>query len=234
MQNLFEGYCRMPLLWKEKFFGLQQFKEPLNSHIIKNPPLVKSNKRLGKLAEELFSIWLKNSADYKAVFENLQIIKEKQTLGELDVLLLDRLHKKYIHLELITKFYLYNPAFEANDIKAWIGPNRNDSLYDKTTKLKEKQLPLLYHQFTQKLLLNYIPEKKNIEQQVCFKANLFVPIGFKEKLTVFNSNCIVGNYLTFIQFKEVHNHLNLYFCPTKQDWLRDPATQKEWMTFDET
>jgi len=207
MQNLFEGYCRMPLLWKEKFFGLQQFKEPLNSHIIKNPPLV---------------------------FENLQIIKEKQTLGELDVLLLDRLHKKYIHLELITKFYLYNPAFEANDIKAWIGPNRNDSLYDKTTKLKEKQLPLLYHQFTQKLLLNYIPEKKNIEQQVCFKANLFVPIGFKEKLTVFNSNCIVGNYLTFIQFKEVHNHLNLYFCPTKQDWLRDPATQKEWMTFDET
>lgn len=234
VQDLFVGYCQMPVLWKEELFGLHQFEEMLNEVTVQNFPDVKPNKRLGKLAEDLFSTWLVNNTRYQSVIENLQIILDKQTLGELDVVLFDTLKNSYIHLELITKFYLYNPAFEANNIKAWIGPNRNDSLYDKVTKLQQKQLPLLHKKHTQQILQKYISETKNIVQQVCFKANLFVPMYFKEKLTVFNPACIVGNYLTFIEFKALHNNSNQYFCPTKQDWLRSPNTQKKWISYDET
>jgi len=234
IQDLFEGYCQMPVLWKKELFGLQQFDVISNSKAIQNFPQVKPNKRLGKLAEDLFSTWLRNNARYQSVFENLQIIQRKQTLGELDAMLFDISKQTYIHLELITKFYLYNPVFNADDIRAWIGPNRNDSLYDKVAKLKQKQLPLLHKEFTQQILKKYISGKENIVQQVCFKANLFVPINFQEKLTVFNPECIVGNYLTCNEFKALHNNSNQYFCPTKQDWLRSPTTQKNWVSFDET
>lgn len=223
----------MPVLWKKKYQGLHQFEETIFSESISEIPTIKLNKRLGKLAEDLFSIWLENNNRYQIIFENLQIIKNKHTLGELDVMLFDTINQEYIHLELITKFYLFNPKYKFNDIKAWIGPNRNDSLQNKVTKLKEKQLPLLYNDFTQEVLKPYLKKEYPVKQQLCFKANLFVPLGFKSPVSVFNPECVIGNYLTLLQFKNTHKNSNQYFCPTKQDWLREANTQKEWISFNE-
>jgi len=223
----------MPVLWKEEYQGLLQFEEIEFSNEIIDVPSIKSNKRLGKLAENLFSVWLKNSKRYKIIFENLQIIENKKTLGELDVMLFDVINKEYIHLELITKFYLLNPEFKPNDIKAWVGPNRNDSLYDKVTKLKEKQLPLLYNKYTQEVVKPYLQKEWPVKQRVCFKANLFVPLDFEGEMLIFNPKCIVGHYLTLPQFKKLHKSSNQYFCPSKQDWLRNANTQKDWVNFEE-
>ena len=223
----------MPALWLNSFYGLTQFKHTQISNLPLPNDINRSNKRLGKLAEDLFSFWAKNQPDLTIIFENLQIIDKKQTIGELDVCLFSSSTNKHIHLELITKFYLYNPDFDCNSIDAWIGPNRNDSLKNKVEKLTNKQLPLLNNPVTKERLSEYTINTEEIEQQVCFKTWLFVPLNFNKKLTLFNPKCITGHYMTLDVFTELHSNNKTYFCPTKQDWLRFPETQKKWNNFNE-
>ena len=235
LQLLYKGYCSMPLLWEDTFFNLSQFEIPLINNEFAFAGLeVKQNIRLGKLAENLFSKWLQHNLRFDSILENLQIINGKCTIGEIDVIIFDNKFQKYIHLELVTKFYLYNPAYAASDINAWIGPNRNDSLFEKIDKLKQKQLPLLHREFTQQVLKKHgIITTTAIEQKVLFKANLFVPVNAKLNTGSFNKACIVGNYLTLNEFKKVHKTNSKYHCPTKKDWLRHPNTQCNWNSFDE-
>jgi len=63
-------------------------------------------------------------------------------------------NNKPIHLEIIYKFYLYDPSIGLTQLDHWIGPNRRDSLVKKLTKLKQKQLPLLYHPLITQLLIS--------------------------------------------------------------------------------
>ena len=221
----------MPLLWEDSYYDLIQFEETQIQKLPELKDISNSNKRLGKLAEELFIFWLKQHIEYQVVFENLQIIDHKQTIGELDICLYNSVSHVYTHIELITKFYLYNPAYNCNSIEAWIGPNRNDSLKNKIEKLRNKQLPLLFNPVTKKKLAEFELNLTTIEQQVCFKAWLFVPKNFKQKLIQFNHNCIAGYYLTFNELKKDNSTSKQYFCPNKQDWLRFPESQKEWHIF---
>ncbi len=223
----------MPLLWAAHFESLSQFRPTLIHQFPEHLTTTPNNKRLGKLAECLFNDWVNCSLDLKICIENHQIIEGKRTIGELDVILQNILSGEYFHIELVTKFYLYNPQFDVDSIDAWIGPNRNDSLKNKIEKLQQKQLPLLYHPITTKYLktLRLSPEK--IQQRVCFKAWLFVPLNFNATLKLFNNECIAGYYLSFNKFMSLHTPKTTYFCPQKQDWLRFPETQKEWFSLDE-
>ena len=67
--------------------------------------------------------------------KNYQIQNKKTTVGELDFIL--QKNHSPIHLEVIYKFYLYDDTFGNSEIEHWIGPNRNDNLVKKLTKLKE-------------------------------------------------------------------------------------------------
>lgn len=224
----------MPLLWIDQFKDLIQFRPTLLNHFPKNLTTKPNNKRLGKLAECLFTDWVNCTPDLKIGVENLQIIEDKRTIGELDIILQNLLSGNYFHIELVTKFYLYNPKFDVDTIEAWIGPNRNDSLKNKVDKLQQKQLPLLYHPATGKYLKTLRLSPEEIQQRVCFKAWLFVPLNFNTTLKLFNNECIAGYYLTFNEFKRLHTSKTTYFCPQKQDWLRFPETQKEWFSLNET
>ena len=84
----------MPELWNGSYYDLTQFEHTLINNLPKSKEIIRSNKRLGKLAEELFSFWAKNQFNYKIIFENLQIIDQKQTIGELDVCLFSSSLKK--------------------------------------------------------------------------------------------------------------------------------------------
>ena len=53
-----------------------------------------------------------------------------------------------IHLEVSYKFYLYDENLGKLESEKWIGPNKRDSLVQKTAKLKSKQLPILFHKET--------------------------------------------------------------------------------------
>ncbi|WP_243456804.1 DUF1853 family protein [Polaribacter batillariae] len=106
----------------------------------------------------------------------------------------------------------------------------NSGLLEKLTKLKEKQLPLLYSYECLEFLktLNLKPDK--IEQQVYFKAQLFFPyVNRNIHLKQLNNNCIVGFY---INSKELHRFKGCkFYIPTKKDWLITPYTNVNWLSY---
>lgn len=230
LQKQYNGFLKTPFLWLEKgVFNLQQFHYSSTSYKSFNlKPVTKL--RLGKLVERFVSEEIKGDESIKIIAENIQIQDNKRTVGELDCLLLQ--NGNPIHLEIIYKFYLYDSSVGNTEIEHWIGPNRRDSLIQKLTKLKEKQLPLLYNKKTKPYLekLNLIA--KNIRQQVYFKAQLFVPLqDYRKRFSIINNDCIVGFYIypkELIQFSDCK-----FYTPTKHNWLVIPHPQLNWMNFNE-
>lgn len=228
LQLQYEGFLKTPFLWNGKgVFDLQQF----SNNSVKTSyfsSTIPERLRLGKLVERFVSYELQQDTSIKIISENIQIQQEKITLGELDCILLK--NEKPIHLEIVYKFYLYDSSVGKTEIEHWIGPNKKDSLLQKVNKLKEKQLPLLYSNECLKYLesLKLIPEK--IEQQLFFKAQLFVPLkDYGNKLPLINNECINGFYVTpteLNQFKECKFHI-----PNKHNWLVYPHTNIDWLTF---
>jgi len=135
-----------------------------------------------------------------------------------------------IHLEIIYKFYVYDESVGNSELEHWIGPNRKDSLIEKITKLKTKQLPLLYKPEATALLAELKLDVNTIQQQVYFKAQLFVPynmIGFPLRLV--NNNCIQGYYLHFNELKQLNGY-QLYI-PSKLDWLTEVHNDVTWLDY---
>ena len=125
---------------------------------------------------------------------------------------------------------MYDNTVGTNEIEHFIGPNRKDSLVEKLNKLKYKQLPLL-HSNECKLYLDQIHLiAEDIEQQVYFKAQLFVPFAKKElELKILNQNCISGFYIYQHDIKQFFNCK--FYLPTKKDWLIEPNSNVEWLNF---
>lgn len=228
LQKRYEGFLKTPCLWKNNaIFNLQQFEIPFKSDRIEIA--LDENLRLGKYVERLVSFELKQQTDISILAENIQIQDGKRTLGELDCLLFR--NNKPIHLEIIYKFYLYDDTVGNSEIDHFIGPNRKDSLLEKLTKLKEKQLPLLYSD-TCKLYLDALHlNTEYISQQVYFKAQLFIPFSNQDiKLKILNSKCIAGYY---IKQNELQQFVDCkFYIPNKKDWLLLPHTNVNWLNFD--
>jgi len=229
IQLQYEGFLNTPQLWENnEVFELQQFELPK----IKTPifeGILQKNQRLGKRVESFLSHQLKQDATAKILVENTQIQNGKITVGELDFLI--ETYKNPVHLEVIYKFYLYDASVGKNELDYWIGPNRRDSLVAKLNKLKNKQLPLLYNPLTKNLLSKLNLKSENIEQQVLFKAQLFIPykttnIQFK----ALNNNCVNGFYINFNELQELKTCK--FYIPSKINWLQEIQTQTNWQSFE--
>lgn len=227
--ELFEGFQNTPLLWNNsEVYELEQLLiNNISTHFSNN---YKSKKlRLGKWVENFVSFQLQHDSHIKIIEENLQIKSNKITIGELDLLLLKDKHP--IHLEIIYKFYLYdNTNNYANELSHWIGPNKNDALVYKLNKLKEKQLPLLHHPRTRHALEKYPFDINSIKQQVCFKAQLFLPYDDKDlNVSPINTSCVVGWYLNIERISELENFE--FYIPEKLEWLCQPKENLNWLPF---
>ena len=154
-----------------------------------------TNVRLGHLAEKIVSESIKSSTNFKVLYENIQIIEEEKTIGEIDFILQNKITKQLIHMELAYKFYLFDPNISSVTLNNWIGPNRNDSLQEKLDKLKTKQFPLLYHNCT-KLKLHTI-EINEVSQALCLLVSLFIPYQYKANFNPIYQKAIKGYYLNF-------------------------------------
>ncbi|MFG6687227.1 DUF1853 family protein [Mariniflexile sp. HNIBRBA6329] len=228
IQKRYEGFLKTPCLWKSNdVFSLQQFEIISESHTLNIE--IDEQLRLGKYVERLVACELEMHPNISIIAENIQIQDEKTTLGEIDCLLLK--DGEPIHLEIIYKFYLYDASVGTTEIDHFVGPNRKDSLKEKLTKLRDKQLPLLYNNNTEKYLTALDLNRHEIKQQVYFKAQLFAPFTNKNiQLKVLNTACFAGLYVNKNQLHELEECK--FHIPNKKDWLMVPHPHVNWMLFD--
>ena len=225
-QIRFEGFLKTPTLWvSTNIHELKQFSIEQKSIVFNLD--IDNKQRLGKYVERFVSHQLVNTEGISLIAENIQISKDKITLGELDFLI--NKNGKPIHLEVIYKFYLCDPSLKGLD--CWIGPNKKDSLVEKLNKLREKQLPLLYSKECEKYLKSISLQSADISQQVYFKAQLFLPLGKNPSInSLINTDCIAGFYCSLHTLTEFKNAK--FFIPSKKDWLMTPHTNVAWMAYE--
>lgn len=229
IQLHYEGFLQTPCLWEfNSIYGLRQFNIEQKIHSFDQS--IDIRLRLGKYVERLISHQFIKDAEIDIIAENVQIQKDKQTLGELDFIISQ--NNKPIHLEVIYKFYLYDSKKGNDELLCWIGPNRRDSLIEKLEKLEQKQLPLLYSEECQNYLKSILLDSIAIEQQIYFKAQLFIPLDNETIIcTKINKDCIAGFYIhcnELGQFKETK-----FYIPTKKDWLTVPHTHVDWISYED-
>ncbi|GAA4324069.1 hypothetical protein GCM10023115_53160 [Pontixanthobacter gangjinensis] len=188
------------------------------------------NSVLGKRMESFFEIAIQHSERYELLASNIQIIADKRTLGELDFLIMDKESSRPLHVELVYKIYVFDAEFPPGN-ERWIGPNRKDSFPEKTSKLKKRQFPLLFKEETETYLSKLGINSAEVEQRLCFKAQLYLPNAETKAEPGVNPECVRGNWFSFSQFKEMDWQENEFFCPKKKFWTCDPEYNSDWMGY---
>ena len=156
------------------------------------------HKLLGTYFECLFQFFFKHAPNWQLVAHNIQIIEDKQTLGELDIIAHHQANnraKEEYHLELAVKFYLQHPDHTGLEANHWLGPQSRDRLDLKLNKLSQKQFPFLAHQSVKDAL-----EKKGLplpsQQRLILKGYLFSRWGQKSILPdQVNKRCLTGQWI---------------------------------------
>jgi hypothetical protein len=194
---------------------------------------IPTNLRLGHVVEKIVAELIKNSNSYNLLYENIQIINDKKTIGEIDFIIENSKTHEIIHLEFAYKFYLFDPeVLSKPELNCWIGPNRNDSLYEKLEKLKTKQFPLLFHPCTQQTLPNLPIDR--VAQQLCLLVSLYIPFDYKGIISNSYQKGVKGYYINFETFTKHHTSSKTYCLPSKKDWGIDPFENKNWSSFTDT
>ena len=224
IQLQFQGYVNTPLLWQQDaLYDLKQFDlaEISNKTFVDSIP---ERMRLGNRVEKFVFHDLSQNPAIELLLRNQQIQDGKLTIGELDCVL--KQNGLPVHLEVVYKFYLYDPEVGSTELEHWIGPNRNDTLLKKLTKLKDKQLPLLYNTHTKTVLkeVNLLADK--IHQRVCFKAQLFTPYQTQVEFKLLNKECLKGFYIHSTEIELLSSCE--FFIPTKVDWLQEARPDVDW------
>ena len=232
----FEGFINTSSIFKDsKFGGFKLFKFPKNSTYSSSREILEKgvfkNLVLGKRVENFFLEAINTSKDYQIIANNIQISDNYRTLGELDFILKDIETSKLLHIELMYKFYVYDPEITI-EMERWIGPNRKDSLLQKVEKVKENQFPLLYNPETKEYLQSINIDSEDIQQEICFKASLFIPKELKSYYFPYiNIECIIGFWIHLNDLRDYNQEGFQFFSPEKQDWPIDPKYGEEWNNY---
>ncbi|RXJ90881.1 hypothetical protein CRV01_06975 [Arcobacter sp. CECT 8983] len=233
MDNLkeqFLGFYNTPVLFDE-LYSLKQFcfDEINTSNLQIEDIKIDTKLPLGKRVEYFFEHYLNLTTRYKLIKKNIQIIKDKNTLGELDFIVFDKKENCFKHIELIYKYYLYDVRLE-KELDRYIGPNKNDTLVRKLTKLRDKQLPLLFKDVTREYLSEI--DFSNIKQEVCYKANIFLPF-YHKALQIKFQDSIKGYYLGFNDFEndDIFKKCSFYI-PHRYDWVNFEKYNQEYISYE--
>ncbi|MEM8670218.1 MAG: DUF1853 family protein [Planctomycetota bacterium] len=106
------------------------------AHVIHRP----DEYRVGRYFERLVVYWVQFIRACEIVAHGLPIREGKRTVGEIDLVFRDELGH-LTHWEIAVKFYLQVNTGQPPAID-YVGPNANDTLARKTTRLRDHQLPL--------------------------------------------------------------------------------------------
>ena len=236
LRQQFTGFIQTPQIWENN----DSFPYPL--FFLKETALTKQPKDLnipptmvlGKRVEKFFQFYIEHYAEEQVMAKNEQIIADKITLGELDFLLRNPTSGEITHVELVYKFYLFDPRPAPEEFQQWTGPNHRDNLLKKLNRLKTRQFPLLYNPATQNLLQELNVSAKEINQKLCFKANLFLPMELQKRhFNRINPEAIQGFWIKAMHFTAKRFGKGQFFSPKKPDWPIHPKHNEQWIGFEE-
>ena len=226
-QAQFDGFYATPHLFLDRICGLQPLLLPKRTTpVFEGIGLEKI--RLGQRVERFVTTELLEHSNIQVIAENLQIRTEnKQTIGELDVLYLEE--EQAVHLEIQFKYYLYDLSLGETEIDHCVGPMRRDTLNQKLSKLRDRQLPLLHTDETQKYLTALGYNSNDFIQKIYFKAQLFIPYGKEIVLKTLNPACIYGYYICYAALEQLE--AAQFYKPKKTDWLLEVTPTVFWLTY---
>lgn len=216
-----------PNLWsKNSIYNIEQFELKNSDFKFQS---IDTNLRLGMFVEQVIFQAIEKDIQFEIITKNLQIIKDGVTLGELDCILKNE--SQLIHLEIVYKFYLLDPTISDNQIECWIGPNKKDSFKEKLNKLRDKQFPLLHKDKTKEVLCQLQLATEEVNQKVCFKAQLYLPFNFPvDDIKTLNKDCVAGFYYHFDQLDILKDCK--FYIPSKIEWLSLLSSNLSWINFD--
>jgi hypothetical protein len=236
LEEQFEGFIRTPQIFAENdIFEYPLYQTPKVTPL-KNTCKVSAPKQsvLGKRMEHFFAFYVSHFTSEEIVVQSRPIIEDKTTLGELDFLLKDTASEEISHIELIFKFYLFDPDTGASEIDHLIGPNKRDSLNKKLERLQKRQFPLLFKEATQILLTSLDIDPENVVQKMCFKASVFLPKQMKTtSFDHINPVTIAGYWIKASEFTFEAYGENSFFTPTKKYWPVSPQQNENWYSYDD-
>ncbi|MGJ8684277.1 MAG: DUF1853 family protein [Nonlabens sp.] len=246
----FRVFFKTATLWNGKLAGLQQF--PLSefdfSHLKEQKdslelPLIPVNTVLGKRAEYFYEFCIQQSSNYNLIASNIQINVNKITKGELDYLIKEVKTGKVLHVELVYKFYCYDPSVteksaylnevQNQELSRYVGPNKRDNFVFKFDRLLNHQLPLLYTAAARETLESLKLDIDKIEQRVCFLAHIFIPRElWQHDFKYINKRSIAGYYLNGDAFAKADTN-NLYYFPEKYAWKMEAHSLNTFYTHED-
>ncbi|SCY02079.1 hypothetical protein SAMN05192588_0766 [Nonlabens sp. Hel1_33_55] len=246
----FSAFYQTSTFWQGSLGGLQQF--PLSnfdfSHLDEQQnllelPNIPHGTVLGKRAEYFFEFCARQSSNYEVLASNIQIFRGNRTLGEIDYILKHRKTNQILHVELVYKFYIYEPgkthastylsSDQNKELSNYVGPNRRDNFIKKFDHLKNKQLPILQIPETIELLESIGIDTNSVKQQVCFLAHVYIPREmWQHDFKYLNKRCIKGYYMDEFAFAKAETS-NSYFLPEKKQWKMKPQPLQETLTYHE-
>ena len=193
--------------------GLDQKPDTLMTFLDQN-----TSKRLGLYFEKIWQFYLMNGPGWRLLNHNLQIIENKKTLGELDILASNP-SKDCLHIELAVKFYLLHPDKSGVECAHWLGPQSRDRLDIKLKTLNEKQFPILHHPQTQ-AAINRLKIPQPIHQKLALKGYLFSPWQKDYSLpSKVNPCCLLGEWLHQTDVTNLTQTHENWIIASKPQWL---------------
>lgn len=235
IKDQFRGFLQTPQIFAEN--GI--FDYPLFQTLENNPKVLEfqpsgpSATVLGKRMEDFFAQYIINFTSEEILIQNEQIIQDKKTVGEIDFLLKDTSSEVISHVEMIFKFYLFDPESGTSELDHLIGPNKRDSLNQKLERLQKRQFPLLFHPATIDLLDFLGIDAEVVIQKMCFKAWVFLPSHMKAcELTQINPQTFAGYWIKAKEFTFEAYSENQFFIPGKFYWPVNPEVNNVWKSFE--
>ncbi len=226
----YTGFINTPPLWLGTQYNLTQFILPSINLSNFTPEPIPTNLRLGHQVEYIFKQLLNHSERYEVIAHNIQIKRDKITLGELDFIVEDRFRESVkIHIELTYKFYIIVPTKD-EPIKQLVGPNQKDHFYLKIIKTREQQLPLAHTKEGRDALAAYNIDITKLEQRTLFMGQIFTPYSQPINLPrEINKRAIAGYWIAYIDFCTATFKPHKYYVTTKPEWLHQPHKAVKWL-----
>lgn len=206
---------------REWFIRLDQNPRLLDTYLATS-----KHRLLGIYFENLWQFFLEHAPCWQLKAHNVQVIQDKKTLGELDILAEYNGNQGY-HLELAVKYYLQHPSHTGELCQHWLGPQCRDRLDLKLSKLNNQQFPILNHPQTQAILAQRSISYPVI-QGLILKGYLFSQWQSDFVLpSEVNSACLKGQWLHQKNISELIQPNCQWLLIEKTNWLGPMQTSKD-------